>query len=428
MFQIDWNKFTNRSKIVARSEKDGPEILCLGKVQEASTMSYKNCNSLYWCFTIFYDDIQSAAIVSEGAELTVGLDGAEHTFVRNVLQWPDVQYLICQMELAPVTEKLHLQGYVIFKNKKRGSWLDTNLAAKLPKWYLPPHWESRKGNHVQAKAYCSKAESRFAGPWEVGVEIDEPKPGKRSDLINFKRKMDEGANEEMLATNDDTFVVWAKYPKLVHNYKMLLSEKKRSWTTFVQVYWGPPETGKSYRANQEAGPDAYWLNMPQGNQLWWDGYHGQEHVVIDEFYGWIPRLLMQRLADDYKLDVPVKGGTTPFLAKKIWITSNGHPATWWPKVGLGPMERRLKNERGLVTHMTAVFVRPTVENCSTALPPPSPPAPAAQTEQLAPWVHELDEFDYFRQAGQRAAESNSNYQPTLAPIDEYIDVNPWCDH
>ena len=39
------------------------------------------------------------------------------------------------------------------------------------------HWEKRKGTHVQAKAYCSKEETRVEGPWERG---EEPQQGNEA--------------------------------------------------------------------------------------------------------------------------------------------------------------------------------------------------------------------------------------------------------
>lgn len=47
-----------------------------------------------------------------------------------------------------------------------------------------------------------------------------------------------------------------------------------------QLFVGPTGTGKSRRAWAEAGMDAYIKNP---NTKWWDGYKGQDHVIIDEF-------------------------------------------------------------------------------------------------------------------------------------------------
>jgi len=188
--------------------------------------------------------------------------------------------------------------------------------------------------------------------------------GKRNDLLLLKRKIDSGESELAIADSEETFPVWAKYFKVVARYRMLKSMNERKWHTFCHVFWGPPGAGKSRRALEEAGPGAYWLPRPEGqNTVWWDGYEGQEVVVIDEFYGWIMRDKMQRLCDRYPLLVQTKGGTTPFLAKKIIITSNEHPSTWWPKVGLGAMQRRLEGECGRVTHMVSVVppMAPVIE-------------------------------------------------------------------
>jgi hypothetical protein len=103
----------------------------------------------------------------------------------------------------------------------------------------------------------------------------------------------------------------------------------------------------------KAGEGAYWVAKPGPNQtLFFDGYEGQEDVVIDEFYGWITRDLMCRLCDRYPFMVHTKGGMTNFYPKRVWITSNSPPDAWWPKIGLGPMERRLSGELGVVKHLT----------------------------------------------------------------------------
>ncbi len=175
----------------------------------------------------------------------------------------------------------------------------------------------------------------------------------------MKRKIDEGCTELQLA--DEHFGEWCRYYKAFERYKKLKKGNCRNWATFTEVYWGAPGLGKSRRAHHEY-PDAYWLAKPRSGSsgAWWDSYDGEEVVIIDEFYGWISRDLMCRICDRYPLLVETKGGSVPLLAKKIIITSNKKPAEWWPRVGLGAMERRLSGELGQVTHMRVPWLPPVI--------------------------------------------------------------------
>lgn len=270
-------------------------------------------------------------------------------------KWPEVCYVVWQKEKAE-SGLIHLQGYVVFNDRKRLSWLKQKCDNGA-------HFEPRRGNHDQAKAYSTKQETRVDGPWEAGEEPVDQR-GKRGDLLSLKRKLDEGASLKDCAEDEELFPVVAKYHRWVSIYQTLTG-KQRTWPTETVVYWGPPGIGKSSRALQEGGPDAFWLCKPAGQTTWWDGYCGQEVVVIDEFYGWIARDLMCRICDRYPLNVEIKGGSTPFLAKKIIITSNVHPMQWWPKAGLGAMERRLSAPLGRIEFMANAVVLEV------------PPAPAA---------------------------------------------------
>lgn len=95
----------------------------------------------------------------------------------------------------------------------------------------------------------------------------------------------------------------------------------------VFVYWGPTGVGKSRRAWEQAGMDAY---PKDPNSKFWDGYRGQEVVVIDEFRGVINISHMLRWLDRYPVLVEIKGSSTVLAAKKIYITSNLHPRDWYP--------------------------------------------------------------------------------------------------
>lgn len=95
------------------------------------------------------------------------------------------------------------------------------------------------------------------------------------------------------------------------------------------VYWGPTNLGKSRRAWDEAGLASY---PKDPRTKFWDGYQGEENVVIDEFRGAIDCAHLLRWLDRYPARVEVKGSARNLCAKKYWITSNLDPKVWWPEL------------------------------------------------------------------------------------------------
>jgi hypothetical protein len=93
------------------------------------------------------------------------------------------------------------------------------------------------------------------------------------------------------------------------------------------------------------------MKKPASNQaIFFDGYDGQEDVVVDEFYGWIPYDLLCRMCDRYPLLVDTKGGAVQFCPKRIWITSNKKPEDWY-KLDMSAMFRRLSGTMGQVLYI-----------------------------------------------------------------------------
>lgn len=100
----------------------------------------------------------------------------------------------------------------------------------------------------------------------------------------------------------------------------------------VNVFWGPTGTGKSRRAWNDGGMDAY---AKDPRTKFWCGYAGQKHVIIDEFRGGIDIAHLLRWLDRYPVSVETKGSATPLLAEVIWITSNLDPGSWYPDLDAG---------------------------------------------------------------------------------------------
>lgn len=130
----------------------------------------------------------------------------------------------------------------------------------------------------------------------------------------------------------------------------------------IFIYWGASGTGKTRKATSEY-PDAYIITKPNSDgNLWWDGYSGQDTVIIDEFYGWIKYDLLLRLLDRYPIQVPIKGGFVKLRAHRWILTSNKPWKEWYPNIdNTSALERRI-NEWGKVTEFKVIAKRDNTFN------------------------------------------------------------------
>lgn len=225
-----------------------------------------------------------------------------------------IMYIVYQKESTPSTGRLHFQGYILLKSPRTLKFVREILKSD-------PHLEKRLGSHEQAKAYCTKEESRVEGPWEQGTE---PKPGKRTDILGAKKILDEGGSISEVA--ESNFELWCRNYKAFEKY-ILLKVKVRSEAPHVIWIHGPSGTGKSKRAYEFATQKESFYYKPPANK-WWDGYTGQEVVVIDDYKGAWELEYLLTLLDRYPLKVEVKGGSVEFNSKYIVITSNKRPARY----------------------------------------------------------------------------------------------------
>lgn len=141
--------------------------------------------------------------------------------------------------------------------------------------------------------------------------------GTRSDLAVIAERIRGGSR---LADLDDGFA-----PQIIKYGRGLLLYRNlhlsgRSWKTRVHWLFGDTGTGKTRYALQQA-PTAYWKPISGRGENWWDGYDGQDDVIIDEFRPeqYSLQFLLQ-LFDCYPMQVPFKGGFIQFRARRIFLT------------------------------------------------------------------------------------------------------------
>lgn len=180
------------------------------------------------------------------------------------------------------------------------------------------HIEKARGNDESNKAYCSKE--------EVYLEVGTPSfQGKRNDISRAVSALESGATlSDVARASPEVFVRYGRGLRDYVNVRGLV--KSRDFKTHVIVLVGEPGSGKSRFANEYEG-SKYW--KPRGT--WWDGYNGEDVVIFDDFYGWVPYDELLRVCDRYPLKVQVKGAFVEFVSKTIIITSNKRPEEWYDK-------------------------------------------------------------------------------------------------
>lgn len=209
----------------------------------------------------------------------------------------------------------HLQGYINFGRLGRRSLLQVKKI--LPR----AHWEVARGCDADSQKYCSK-EGDF-------VEQGEPQAaGARNDLkaacdLLLEKKKVAAVAKAMPST-------YVKYHRGFEALNAIYTDgESRDFKTKVTVLVGKPGTGKSRYALAVAKrdyPDSIYYK-PRGE--WWDGYEGQDCVIIDDYYGWLKYDELLKICDRYPYRVPIKGGFRQFTAKHIFFTSNCEIAKWY---------------------------------------------------------------------------------------------------
>lgn len=210
----------------------------------------------------------------------------------------------------------HLQGYTELKKPMR-------LNAIKNMFRVPTmHIENRKGTQTQARDYCIKDQLN-RDTWDV-VQIGQLKgQGKRTDLELMKERIEEGETVDNLTIENP--MLFHKYGRTLTKVEDIYMRKKfRTWMTTCEWLWGKTGVGKSHRAFENYDPEKCYLWNPDNG--WWDGYCGQETVIINEFRGQIQFSELLTLIDKWPHSVRRRGREPmPFLARHVIITSCGKP-------------------------------------------------------------------------------------------------------
>lgn len=205
----------------------------------------------------------------------------------------------------------HWQCIAYFKRK---------ISLMGAKEMFPRETHIEPSRSIAVENYVFKDETKVAGTeFEFGV-----KPfnrNKQVDWMSVRRNAEAGTFHLI---PDDIFV---RYISSISRIFVMYSRPVVRGPQEVVVIWGPTGTGKSRMAFEMAGED-YYLKAPLTK--WFDGYSGQEVVILDEFRGVVDISHLLKWFDRYPCSVEVKGSQVFLNTKKWIITSNLPPQQWYP--------------------------------------------------------------------------------------------------
>lgn len=238
---------------------------------------------------------------------------------------------------------LHLHAWIEYakpKNVKRCDYFDykgfhCNIGSTKKK---------KCNTRANALKYILKTDEE---PWYFGIDIENWK--------NAEKKHRSVIGEMLITGKKTVREIVAEYPAEIYNMDKLLRNVNlykvlnKEVPTMIQRtnYWilGDPGVGKSYAIRAIHNNDELFIKSAN---KWWDGYAGQDAVLLDDF-GPEHRMLSYYLkiwADNYSFNAEVKGGMIVPSYTHFYITSNYEPEEIWKEeneqILVAAVKRRFK--------------------------------------------------------------------------------------
>lgn len=269
-------------------------------------------------------------------------------------------YCVFQLEIGSEGTQ-HLQGYVQLSTRSTMQTVKAILGSTRI------HLISARGTDEENENYCTKEESRIEGPYRHGErKVMAGQRGKSDTLLALTKKLKEGTSvRDAVFENDEFLSTFCRYKSGILSIESWCQEKNQEILEHFDNEWiyGEPGTGKSHSARLH-NPNSYDKLLNK----WWDGYNGQEVVILDDMTKDIFKMLFQHLLrwlDKYPVRVEMKGTAKLIRPKKIIITSNYPLTQMFDRMESDPEEMDPKEEIAYkairrrfanVTHWTAFCV------------------------------------------------------------------------
>jgi len=267
-----------------------------------------------------------------------------------------------QFELCPTTAKVHMHMVFKLTAPRKYTYLRTMINGIYPELtrmnFKIPYQKMGSPNkpYEDAAAYCTKEDTRLAGPFSFGKPV---KQGKRTDLDDVCN-----AVHEMAEAGEPAYKIQKRlatdYPKSIvlhpNGLDKLIAIKtaKEGYETLEEIvlFVGEAGSGKSYTARTSYS-SVFSRMYSKNDNLYFCGYNSDECTFFDEFAGGMKYGRWKDLCQPgsanfsgtpsqprYSL-AQSKAGELPFASRAILFASNKLPNQWWDLSKLGEDKKTL---------------------------------------------------------------------------------------
>lgn len=214
----------------------------------------------------------------------------------------DYSYLVFGYEVGD-SGTPHLQGFITFEKNMRLS-----AVTKL----FQAHWTPARGTAEQNFKYCSK-QGNFIEEGKRPMSAAEKGLKEQHRWSKIKELAKSGKLDDI-----EPKVYVTHYTTLKKIAKDNMTKPSNLDTVCGRWYYGPAGTGKTTKAREEF-PNAF----IKSRDRWWDGYQGEEVVIMDDMDKYCVALggLLKDWGDKWSFKAESKGSVEWIRPKQFIVTS-----------------------------------------------------------------------------------------------------------
>ena len=270
----------------------------------------------------------------------------------------------------------HHQGYIEFNiptrfSKVKALFSSDNIGVNA---HIAPRQHSRLScvNYIKKTGFHSdKKHTQLSDIYEIG---DFSLQGKRNDIIDMYEMKRDGFSDLEITMN---YPQYAHYNNFIN--KLALEEKtdkyKNKYREMTVIYIsGPTRSGKTRYVYEKYGYENVYTAEGYDVSKMFDGYEGQDVLLLDEFRSDIPLGTLLRFIDGHPIKSTCRYNNKRLAFTKVYIVSNWTLEEQYPNLQLEDKE----TWKAFIARLTGVYV-----------------------------FHVEDEFDFFEMCEDRCREAKN---------------------